>query len=167
MPLEIERKFLVRETRQAPSDLVIDTRYIVQTYLVPNIEESTERVRLSTDGYVPVYTHTVKIRVDHGVHEEEEREIPAEEYGQLLSRADPSLNVISKTRYTFDWGDWTWELDSFSGLKDERGQKLQVLEVEIDDPQTQVEVPPFIIVEREVTDDRNYTNRSLAERSRT
>jgi CYTH domain-containing protein len=161
--LEIERKFLVKAAHKGPDDLQGDVRYIVQTYLVPSEKGVTERVRSSSDGRRVEYTHTIKRRIEAGVHEEDEKEITAEEYGALLSRADPNLNNIYKTRHTFMWGGWKWELDYFTSFTDELSG-LKILEIELPDLQTPVTIPPFIEVEREVTTDPAYTNRALAER---
>ncbi len=157
---EIERKFLVRTTKKAPDNLEVITAFIVQDYLKNSEKGVTERVRLSSDGFVDTYTHTHKRRISAGVHDETERVITKEEYGKLLSRANSKLNTIHKTRYTFTWDGMVWELDKYAG----RLSGLVVLEIELEDINTPVTIPPFIEVEREVTEDRSYSNRALAER---
>ena len=159
MPLEIERRFLVSKTRVGPQNLAVRTDFIVQTYLLNETVDVTERVRRSTDGYTNVYTHTLKVPVSPGVSDETELIISPEEYGALLKRADPRLNDIHKTRYTFEWEGLTWELDRFQGPLN----GLWILEIELEDLHTHVGVPPFITVAKEITGDRLYSNRALSE----
>lgn len=158
--LEIERKFLVKSATKAPDSVSIGRVWIVQSYLTVLEGDVTERVRQSFDGKETVYTHTHKKRVSDGVHKETELVIEAEEYGKLLSRVDPNLHDIHKTRYTFPWAGLVWEYDVYAG----RLSGIKVLEVELQDLNTSIDIPPFIVVDREVTHDRSYSNRALAER---
>jgi CYTH domain-containing protein len=39
-----------------------------------------------------------------------------------------------------------------------------ILEIEVDHPEEEVDLPPFIPIEREITDDPSYSNWALAAR---
>lgn len=163
MPLEIERRFLIGETSVAPPDVVIERRFIVQTYLTPNVPGTVERVRVSTDAMtLKEYTHTIKREVSPGVNEEDEVAITEEEYGKLLMRSATKLNSIHKVRYTFEWEGLTWEYDVFTDYG-EKMKGLKILEVELESLNTSLSMPPFLQVIREVTGERSYSNRALAE----
>jgi CYTH domain-containing protein len=165
MPLEIERKFLVASQPDVWPVPYVDSD-IVQVYLVPKDPRVTsERVRLrtpATGNGPPVYTHTKKVRVDAGIHEEDEQVITKDEFIFLGNRSDPEMYPISKRRRVFEWAGHTFELDMFSAPH----VGLEVMEVELPSMDTPVELPPFIGIVREVTTEREYTNAALARKDR-
>lgn len=67
---------------------------------------------------------------------------------------------MEKTRFVFDWHEQRFELDVFKGhLKG-----LAIMEIELDDKDDTVELPPFINVIKEVTKDKRFNNFSLADK---
>ena len=110
VPLEIERKYLIRLPDEGLLDALAFRRdWIEQTYLKNDAGE-TERVRLRrAPGGAPVYTHTVKRRRSALTREEYEEEIGVAEYAALLERADPGLRVIQKTRWCVSFAGQTLE----------------------------------------------------------
>lgn len=168
--LEIERKFLVKFP-MSWSDLaklfdgIVDVKRISQTYLKAEDGEQSARVRktiegLSGDTDTVYHRNQKKPTGDTGVHEETESEISEKEYNQSLKKADSSKCAIEKTRFVFDWHDQTFELDLFKGhLKG-----LAILEIELDDKDATVELPPFLKVVKEVTKDKKFNNFSLADK---
>ena len=99
IPLEIERKFLIRAPERALLDsLAVRRDYIRRTYLGPEEKGTTGRVRLRGCGAEAEYTHTVKRRLTDTVREEREETVSPREYRSLLERADPALRTIEKTR---------------------------------------------------------------------
>lgn len=168
--LEIERKFLVKfpTSWSALAELfdgIVDVKRISQTYLTPEEGEPAARVRKTVEGLTgdteTVYHFNQKKPTgDTGVHEETEHEISEREYNKSLKKANPSKCMVEKTRFVFDWHDQTFELDLFKGhLKG-----LAILEIELDDKDDKVELPPFLKVEKEVTKDKSFTNFSLADK---
>lgn len=159
--LEIERKWLVDSTWV---DLVwLDTDYqdsvITQTYLVPEDAGVSERVR-RRDGMGWVrFTHTIKTPTDHPARRQEaEREVTQAEYEELLERADPDKHPVIKTRRVFQWEGCTWELDQLHGPV-----RVALLECELPSLDTEVVLPPWLPVLKEVTDDPAWTNAALAD----
>jgi len=82
--LEIERKFLVKfpTSWSALSEMfddLVDVKRISQTYLIPEKDEPSARVRKTVEGLTgdtsTVYHFNQKKPVDSGVHEELEKEI--------------------------------------------------------------------------------------------
>ena len=158
IPLEIERKYLIRMPDEGLLDSLAQGRaWIEQTYLSAEAG-TTERVRVSrSPGGEPVYTHTVKKRRSSLTREELETEISREEYEALLRRADPALQVIRKTRWRIPFEEHTLEVDRFPFWADRA-----LLEVELHSEKEAVALPEWALLIREVTQEEAYTNRSLA-----
>lgn len=168
--LEIERKFLVKFPTSW-SDLaelfdgIVDVKRISQTYLKADPGEQSSRVRktiegLSGDTETVYHRNQKKPTGDTGVHEETESEITEKEYNQSLKQSNPDKCAVEKTRFVFKWHDQVFELDLFKGhLKG-----LAILEIELNDKNDKVELPPFLRVVKEVTKDKKFTNFSLADK---
>jgi CYTH domain-containing protein len=168
--LEKERKFLVKfpTSWSALSEIfedLVDVKRISQTYLIPDDEdEQAARVRKTVEGLTGdtevVYHFNRKKPVDTGVHEEEEYEISKTEYNKHLKKANPDKVAVEKTRFVFKYNDQVFELDVFKGpLKG-----LAILEIELEDMDDTVELPPFLKTVKEVTKDKRFTNFALADK---
>lgn len=168
--MEIERKFLV-EFPKSWSDLaelfddLIDVKRISQTYLTEKDGEPSPRVRKTIEGLTgetqTVYHFNKKKPVKTGVHEEEEYEISKSKYESHLKNKRPDKVSIDKTRFVFKYNDQVFELDVFKGSL----KGLAILEIELKNPKQTVELPPFLKVIKEVTEDKKYNNFSLANKS--
>ena len=158
LPLEIERKFLIEypDTARLAVLSAGDRSEISQTYLVAEAGTS-ERVRARTRGGVTVYTHNTKIKLSHMKRVELEDEIGEAEYKELLKRADPKCRTIEKVRYCVPHGGFVFEIDIFPFWNDKA-----FMEVEMPSEDTAVELPDFVKIIREVTEDNRYTNHALA-----
>ena len=168
--LEIERKFLVKfpSSWSALAELfdgIVDVKRISQTYLKAEQGEQASRVRktvegLSGDTETVYHRNQKKPTGDTGVHEETESEITEKEYNRALKKSNPDKCAIEKTRFVFKWHDQIFELDLFKGhLKG-----LAILEIELENKDDKVELPPFLKVVKEVTKDKSFTNFSLADK---
>jgi len=146
MAIEIERKFLVRGDELPPSTI---SAPLSQGYLDP--EAASVRIRLSGDQCFL----TIKGAVSGISRLEYEFPIPPEQGREILERLC-RRPLIEKTRHWIDHANHRWEVDVFAG--ENRG--LVVAEVELDDEDEVVELPPWI--EREVTHDPKYANAALA-----
>jgi adenylate cyclase len=145
MPLEIERKFLVRKELWTTPER---GSRLIQGYFA--VEGGIGRVRIDDDAAFLTLKGPV-----HGIsREEDEFVIPRREAEQLL-HAKCERPWIEKTRYEIAYGGHTWEVDVFEG--ENRG--LIVAEVELDSPGEAVELPPW--VGEEVSSDPRYFNSNL------
>ena len=147
MPLEIERKFLVKGPfkEQATSHT-----HIIQGY-ISSQKGRTVRVRLrdkqafltikgpSRDGGLSRYEFEKEITIDEGL--------------SLLTLCEPG--VIAKDRWLVTSGKHTFEVDEFFG----ENEGLLLAEVELSAPDEPFEKPSFL--GKEVTGDRRYYNSSL------
>ncbi len=154
---EIERKFLIAlPDEKMLSEKAVHKLEIVQTYLAASDGESA-RVRKTTENGKVTYTYTAKKRITAIKRIEEEREICEEEYKTFLLSADSSRRTIEKVRYCIPYAEHILEIDIFPFWRDKC-----FLEVELGDETENISLPPFITILKEVTEDRRYTNASLA-----
>ncbi len=158
LPLEIERKFLIEYPDLKELERLSEGNFsgISQTYLIGE-KGTSERVRARTRGGVTVYTHNTKIKLSAMKRIEFEDEVSEEEYNELLKRADPKCRTIEKVRYCIPYGGFTFEIDVFPFWQDKA-----FMEVEMPSEDTSVDLPDFVKIIREVTDDNRYTNHALA-----
>ena len=155
---EIERKFLVKAGFDPGSLPVVHRTFqIAQTYLKTD-DGSAARVRERRGQGAAVYSHTVKRTLEAGVREEHEHQISGREYVEYLTERDPGKRTVRKERRCFLWAGQYFELDTF--IEPRAG--LTLLEIELDDVEDEVNLPPFIEIVGDVTRDESYTNFSMA-----
>ena len=158
VPLEIEHKFLIELPDEKmlcnmPNCKAVE---IEQVYLSP-IDGSHIRIRRRSANDKTIFIKTEKKKISNSVRIEIEGEISHEEYDNLMQYADKGLSPVTKTRYCLmDMGKY-FEIDVFPFWKDRA-----YLEIELTDEAEKYHIPEFIEVIKEVTEDRRYTNRSLA-----
>lgn len=160
-PLEIERKYLLAE---APSAELLARfgarpRQLEQVYLRPTAGAPNRRIRRTTIGDRTRYHYTEKRTISGIVREEREGEIDARTWETLLAEADPERHPVRKTRWVFPYAGHELELDVF---EDPPG--IVLLEVELSRADEPVELPPELAIVRDVSEDREYLNWSLARR---
>jgi CYTH domain-containing protein/predicted ATPase len=158
-PREIERKFLVRTSgSQQEIPVHFEEFEIEQTYLLSQ-DGWEARVRRRGQRGSSTYTHTMKRSVAAGQRLKIERQITGREYIAFLAQSDPARRTLKKCRRVFLWANQYFEWDIF---KDPR-PGLELLEVEVDTLDALVELPPFLSIEREVTQDEKYANHTIAQ----
>ena len=158
--LEIERKYLIRmpDERMLAAMPGCETWDVVQTYLMDGPDGSTHRVRsILTVGEIH-YIHTIKRPLSQLSHEEWEQEVEREEYEALLKKANPGLRPIIKKRYRVPCEGQLLEIDIYDFWQDRA-----TLEIELTSEEEQVTIPDWLCVVRELTGERAYKNRFLAE----
>ena len=147
MPLEIERKFLVRGEYKP---LATSHSRIVQGYICSE-RGRTVRVRIrDSRGYLTIKGPAT----GNGLSRYEfEKEITLDEALSLLRLCEPG--IIDKFRWLVPVGNHVFEVDEFMG--DNAG--LVVAEVELRSENEGFERPDFL--EQEVTGERKYYNSQL------
>lgn len=161
-PYEIERKFLIeypdiRWLESLPNCRRVE---IIQTYL--NAPEGDEvRVRQRGENGSYIYFQTTKRRVTDIKRVEIERRLSKDEYLRLLMDADTSKRQIRKTRYCLTYENRYFEIDVYPFWSDKA-----IAEIELSDEYAEIVFPEQLRVIKEVTDDENYKNASLASFSR-
>lgn len=158
--LEIERKYLIR----MPDEAVLaampgcETWDVVQTYLMDGPDGSTHRVRSIITNGETHYIHTVKRPLSQLSHEEWEVEVERAEYEALLREANPALNAVIKRRYRIPFAGQLLEIDVYDFWQDRA-----TLEIELTSEEQEVTLPDWLCIVRELTGERAYKNRFLAE----
>ena len=148
MSTEIERKFLV--ISDAWRRKATGKSHIVQGYLARG-RRSTIRVRIKGSKSA---TLTIKSRQRGISRSEFEYPIPLKDARALLEMCGPSR--IEKERYTVPQGKLIWEVDVFLSPIG-----LVLAEVELESADQQIKLPGW--VGKDMTDDPDYRNSSLAE----
>ena len=159
-PVEIERRFLIKKPDSALLEKLPNCQKveIVQTYLNSKPDEEV-RIRQRGENDSFIYTLTTKSKTDDPmVRQEIERRISEREYLSLLSNCDASLHQIRKTRYCIVHDGNYYEIDTYPFSKDNA-----ILEIELSNKDASVLLPPYIEVIREVTGDKTFSNRSIAQ----
>jgi CYTH domain-containing protein/predicted ATPase len=162
VPLEKEDKFLIEVLDPATIPVKWTESQITQDYLVSPTSGEERRVRARSDGDSTSYYYTVKRAVSPGVRVEEEKMITHREYEALRTLRNPEKCTIKKRRVCFFWKEQFFEVDLFVEPK----PGLALMEAERSDRAPELELPPFIKVLRNVTDDKLYSNSQLATRVR-
>ena len=146
MPIEIERKFLVKgeEWRSLGVGTIYRQGYITNT------QGRTVRVRVvGEQGYL-----TIKGPTSNAGRSEFEYPIPVVDAEELLNTlCDRPL--IEKNRSKIKIGEFIWEVDEFWG----DNQGLILAEVELESADQKIDIPNWI--GEEVTEDPRYYNSNL------
>ncbi len=155
---EIERKYLIAYPDVAQLAAVEGCRvkHITQTYLLAPAGE-TLRVRRAQEAGEVHYIETRKRRVSDLRAVEEERTLTEAEYEALLRSADPTRHPIDKIRYCLPYKGKTVEVDVYAFWQDRA-----TAEIELASEGECAELPPYLQLIREISDDPCYKNVNLA-----
>lgn len=157
-PYEIERKFLIEYPdiellNSLPNCQKVE---IIQTYLnAPAGDEVRIRQRGAAGSYI--YFETCKRAVDDVKRIEIETRLTKDEYLTRLMDADTSKRPIRKDRYCLADDGQYFEIDVYPFWSDKA-----IIEIELSDESEEIRFPEFIKIIKEVTDDIEYKNSSLA-----
>ena len=157
-PFEIERKFLINypDIKRLEKNPLCRKVEIIQTYLKSTDNEEV-RVRQRGENGNYIYYRTSKRKVTDIKRVETESRLSKEEYLSLLMEADTSKRQIRKTRYCLTYDNQYFEIDVYPFWDDKA-----IMEIELKDENETVSAPDFIEVIKEVTEDEEYKNASLA-----
>jgi adenylate cyclase len=148
MPLEIERKFLVKG--DAWRAQTVRRTAMDQGYLSGEGGRASVRVRLEGEAA----RLNIKAAVLGTTRAEYEYAIPFEEAQEILRSL--CVGRVVKTRHYVESGALTWEIDEFHG----DNQGLVVAEIELRHEAQTFDCPDWL--GEEVTEDRRYYNHHLA-----
>lgn len=159
-PFETERKFLIEypDIKALEENPFCEKIEISQTYIIEEgCDECRVRRRGKNGSYV--YFRTSKTKISDVKRVENEEKITEAEYNALLSKADPDRNTIHKTRYCLMSKNQYFEIDIYPFLGDKA-----IMEIELCDENQEIVFPEEIKIIREVTDDDEYKNSTLAKK---
>jgi CYTH domain-containing protein len=152
MHVEIERKYLLRALPKMPD--VDEVLEIDQGYLPGEVLVERLRKQRSRSGEIK---HFRTMKLGDGVERMEiEEETDARVFDHLWLLTEGRR--LRKRRHVVRDGDAVWEIDEFLD------RALTLAEIELKDADAFVRIPEWLapVLDREVTHERAYTNRSLA-----
>ena len=157
-PYEIERKYLIeypdiKKLENMSNCQKID---IIQTYLKSN-NDKERRVRARGIDGDYLYYLTEKKEISKLKRVELERKLTQDEYIKYLMDADQKLHPIRKTRYCLTENNQYFEIDIYPEWKNQA-----IMEIELNDENQKVNIPKFINIVKEVTNDDSYKNYEMA-----
>ncbi|MBO5954784.1 MAG: AAA family ATPase [Clostridia bacterium] len=153
-PLEIERKFLIEKPdveilTSIPNCSRVD---IIQTYLISDQNEEKRVRQRGLDGSY-IYTLTTKTHISDIKRIETEERITQREYLTLLNDADTNVHQIRKTRYCIMHNNKYFEIDIYPF-----SLNTAICEIELASEDETFEMPEYVKVIKEVTDDKRFSN---------
>lgn len=159
IPIEIERKFLIDmpDIENMKKCVFMTEVDILQTYLRCATKGEERRIRQRGINGSYSYFSTTKRKVNEISRIELEEKIDKDKYIELLMQTDLNSKPIRKTRYCFVYNNQYFELDIYPSWKDKA-----IIEIELTDKNQLIDIPNFISVIKEVTNDDKYKNRYLA-----
>lgn len=157
-PYEIERKFLIEmpDIEYLESLPNCEKVKIVQTYLNSSDDEEI-RIRQRGNNGSYTYSKTRKINVDSMKRIEIETRLTQEEYINELLNADPTRGQIIKERYCLCYKNQYFEIDIYPFWDDKA-----IAEIELISEEQKIDIPAFLNVIDEVTDNNNFKNSEIA-----
>lgn len=157
-PYEIERKFLI----EYPDITALEKRddcqkiEIIQTYLKSSKGEEVRVRQRGMDGNY-IYFKTIKKKLTNTTRIEIEERLSQAEYLKLLMDADTTKHQIRKTRYCLTYKGQYFEIDIYPFWSNQA-----IVEIELLNETEEIQIPEFLKVIKEVTDDEAYKNSALA-----
>lgn len=157
--VEIERKYIIKK----PSIVLMEAceeytaSEILQIYLRSE-EGITRRVRSRTYPNKTVYTETTKLRIDSISAIEKEREICAEQFSELVKEIREGSVPLKKVRHTFKYSGQIFEIDFYP-----EWQNTAIMETELHSRESEIAMPRFIEVVREVSGIKEYSNSAMSQ----
>jgi len=153
MPIEIERKYLVKSNEWRSGLTEAESSFIQQGYLNTD-PDRVVRVRIKDSKAFL----TIKSRAIGITRSEFEYLVPVNDALELLKMC--LGNVLLKRRYEIEYKGNTWEVDEFLG----KYKGLILAEIELESEDQMFEIPDWI--GEEVSMEMNYTNLALAHNDR-
>jgi adenylate cyclase len=150
MPLEIERKFLVKSDAWRAH---VEGRELLRQGYLSSGSACSIRVRIAGDQA----WLNLKAKRSGMTRLEFEYAIPADDAGQILDELCTGPR-IEKYRHRIPMGDLAWEIDEFLGAN----AGLIVAEIELPTEETEFDRPQWL--GEEVTEDERYYNFNLAQK---
>ena len=158
-PLEIEKKFLLKELPSIGEQGIDFQEIDIEQFYVISNNKKDEEVRLRKRGQNGVFTfyRTVKSTIVPGTRTEVEEQVTEDEYNWSQRYKLKGSKAIKKKRFCFIYKNQYFELDSFISTT-----HRPILEIELTSENEEVILPPWIDIEAEVTENPAYSNRAFA-----
>lgn len=152
-PDVLSRKYLLKEY-SIPENIKVENFTMEVTLITSESKEKEMKVRKRTQNGLSKFSYSEKIRVNGEKGTETQRELNARNYIMLVGQKDESRNVVVKERKCFIWEHQSFVLDEIG----EGEQKVRVLKIDGIEKDFVLKIPPFCVVEKEVTGEVQFSN---------
>lgn len=131
---------------------------MMQTYLRQTNPQVERIVRQQSTGSEYLYFYTEKRNKSETERWETEKPISEKHYIKYLMECDTQLRPVVKTRYCISYKHQNFDIDiyPFSTTK-------ALMEIKVPSPDAKIELPPELQLIMDVTNNKNYKNRQLAQ----
>ena len=142
------------------SEANYSTSHIIQHYLRPE-NGHERRIRMRETGDTVMYSYSDAKYLSTNERIKTDSVLTQRQYNDYLSQVDKNLNVIDKTRYSFIDNDEFYKVEVFDF---DKSKGILCVDVPLDG--SEIKIPDYIKVIRDVTDDVNFKNYYLASSQR-
>ena len=157
-PAQLERKFLVEYVDE--NDLAAYEpveQNITQTYLKERAKGTERRTRKVVSNNAISYFYSEKRPISPIERIENERLLSEKEYIRKNAEVDPEFGSVRKRRFCFVYNGHYCTVDTYP-----TNANCAILDVQLNDKEEQVDLPPEIRVIKEVTGDVNYQGHMIS-----
>lgn len=167
-----KRKFLVKSM---PNDELFEANFqdfnVIHNYLVSNSPNVQARIRKRGQADVWSYTYTVRVKKDNQ-NVETKSQIDSREYAILLKTVDANHLTIYKRRRCFQWNHRYYQMDTYEAPCNASCDGLIILSTYVNNEELDLSadgdqrsyLPDFLDIEREITDDPQYSMHTLSKK---
>lgn len=155
-------KFLVSKMPQNIKFPSYQDFHVTHKYLISNNPMIQLRLRVRGQGDTHSYQYTVRQLRAHNQFVELRRQITHRDYLNLLAQQDDSHYTVHKKRRCFLWQNFYFQLDIYLPPCSPRCNGLVLLETYTTLKSSDVKLPPFLDIIKEVTDDMEYSMYKLS-----
>jgi len=159
-PIEVFKKYLVEVDEDTIEKIKAEQNLmsvkITQNYLISNgAVERRIRKREKNGNTLYYYSESQTISTRERI--KKDRILSERQYFEYINDIDKDIPAIEKDRYSFIYKDHFFKLDIFDFDKSKG-----LLNIQMPDNENEVEIPEYIKVIKDVTDNLDYKNHSLA-----
>lgn len=159
-PVEIFNKYLVEINDEVINKVKEATNcinvHIVQHYL-KSTSDIERRIRKRVKNNSALYYYSEAQTLSSKERIKTDKILSEREYFNLMREVNPELSVIDKERYSFIYNNHFFKLDIFDFDKSKG-----LLSIQVPDEQDNYQLPDYINVVKDVTNNRDYKNYYLA-----
>ena len=154
-PIQTQFKYLVEDVDLQKLAECLPVRLDIEQFFTNGDDEENTMVRKTTkDGDSTYSTTTKKDTSNPSERITTSRRITKRDYNELLEQTPDK--PIKKYRYCFSYNKQYYKLDLFT-----EPNGLMILETGLTSENNVVEIPDFITISREITEDLDYRNASI------
>ncbi|XP_065892001.1 TRPL translocation defect protein 14-like [Dysidea avara] len=161
----VKRKFLIKGVPNFKEFPRIEEVMLEHIFLTSDSEQSLNRIEKRSGGNNGSYicTQTITSKGSDGVTTKNRLQLTTQQYEMLSQRQAKHHVVLRKLRRCFVWKWHQYYLDIFLDPKPERCRDLFLLSTYTSKLSSELELPTFLDIGQEVTEDKDYSLYKLSQ----